>query len=218
MPIAIKMAGKEIASYDTTTDKVAIKLSDDVSIKNSAGNIVLGNSGLTSNVVFPAGHIIKISHNTLQNTSTNKTTVSSYRTWTPTNLNCDHITVNNNAKLYVQYHMQAWVFEEQTGVDTTGWTKIYDDRTGSYAASTTYADPTGLHMRSYITGWWSYGATISAIREINLTGILAETTVNFKVYGYKYNNSTSDSYIEYNGPASFNDERESVMTIFEVQS
>ena len=64
MPIAIKMAGKEIASYDTTTDKVAIKLSDDVSINDSAGNVVLGNSGLTSNVdmsnvdmsnvVFPA--------------------------------------------------------------------------------------------------------------------------------------------------------------------
>ena len=54
MPIAIKMAGKEIASYDTTTDKVAIKLGDDVSINDSAGNVVLGNSGLTSNVVFPA--------------------------------------------------------------------------------------------------------------------------------------------------------------------
>jgi len=59
MPIAIKMAGKEIASYDTTTDKVAIKLSDDVSINDSAGNVVLGNSGLTSNVVFPAGHVIQ---------------------------------------------------------------------------------------------------------------------------------------------------------------
>ena len=58
MPIAIKMAGKEIASYDTTTDKVAIKLSDDVSINDSAGNVVLGNSGLTSNVVFPAGVVI----------------------------------------------------------------------------------------------------------------------------------------------------------------
>jgi len=45
MPIAIKMAGKEIASYDTTTDKVAIKLSDDVSINDSAGNVVLNESG-----------------------------------------------------------------------------------------------------------------------------------------------------------------------------
>jgi len=60
MPIAIKMAGKEIASYDTTTDKVAIKLSDDVSINDSAGNVVLGNSGLTSNVVFPTGHVIQV--------------------------------------------------------------------------------------------------------------------------------------------------------------
>ena len=58
MPIAIKMAGKEIASYDTTTDKVAIKLGDDVSINDSAGNVVLGNSGLTSNVVFPTGVVI----------------------------------------------------------------------------------------------------------------------------------------------------------------
>jgi len=45
MPIAIKMAGKEIASYDTTTDKVAIKLGDDVSINDSAGNVVLNESG-----------------------------------------------------------------------------------------------------------------------------------------------------------------------------
>jgi len=45
MPIAIKMAGKEIASYDTTTDKVSIKLSDDVSINDSAGNAVLNESG-----------------------------------------------------------------------------------------------------------------------------------------------------------------------------
>lgn len=68
MPIAIKMAGKEIASYDTTTDKVAIKLSDDVSIKDSAGNVVLNESGgvvtlnngtIGSGVVFPAGHIIQ---------------------------------------------------------------------------------------------------------------------------------------------------------------
>ena len=64
MPIAIKMAGKEIASYDTTTDKVAIKLSDDVSINDSAGNVVLGNSGLTSNVVFPAGHVLRVFANT----------------------------------------------------------------------------------------------------------------------------------------------------------
>jgi len=63
MPIAIKMAGKEIASYDTTTDKVAIKLSDDVSINDSAGNVVLNESGgvvtlnngtIGSGVVFPA--------------------------------------------------------------------------------------------------------------------------------------------------------------------
>ena len=68
MPIAIKMAGKEIANYDTTTDKVAIKLSDDVSIKDSAGNNVLSESGgvvtlnngtIGSGVVFPAGHILR---------------------------------------------------------------------------------------------------------------------------------------------------------------
>lgn len=64
------MAGKEIASYDTTTDKVAIKLSDDVSINDSAGNVVLNESGgvvsidgtfngtIGSGVQFP-GKIIK---------------------------------------------------------------------------------------------------------------------------------------------------------------
>jgi len=69
MPIAIKMAGKEIASYDTTTDKVAIKLSDDVSINDSAGNVVLNDSGgsvtlnngtIGSGVVFPSGVVIGV--------------------------------------------------------------------------------------------------------------------------------------------------------------
>ena len=60
MSIAIKMAGKEIASYDTTTDKVAIKLSDDVSINDSAGNVVLNESGgsvnLGDSITFSANH------------------------------------------------------------------------------------------------------------------------------------------------------------------
>jgi hypothetical protein len=131
MPIAIKMAGKEIASYDTTTDKVAIKLSDDVSIKDSAGNVVLGNSGLTSNVdmsnvdmsnvVFPTGHVIQ--YLTFGSTLNGQNTSSPYYYYggnagstSATGTPFGQITLKqSNAKLFI-----IWTSVLATGSHNTG--------------------------------------------------------------------------------------------------
>lgn len=89
MPIAIKMAGKEIASYDTTTDKVAIKLSDDVSINDSAGNVMLNESGgvVTLNNITAGsnisgiGQLVGMSFSTALNTNGNIVTLESSKSY-----------------------------------------------------------------------------------------------------------------------------------------
>ena len=174
-----------------------------------------------STTTFPAGHIIKISHNELACNSTNHTNVTAYRSWTATNLSCSHTTALASAILLVEYHMQYHVFQEQTGEDTFGHTRIYDNRTGSYAESTTNPDGTNVGGRQMTTGWWNIDqGSLTAKRKITLTGIAAGTAVTFKVYGYKHSSNDTDGYVQYNGEGSFDPpytaDFTSTMTIMEL--
>ena len=189
-----------------------------------SGNTVLSESGgnVTWGTGVPAGMIIKISHNELACNGTNQTNITAYRTWTATNLTCSHTTALANAILLVEYHMQYHVFQEQTGQDTFGHTRIYDNRTGSYAESTTNPDGTNVGGRQATTGWWDIDqGSLSTKRKITLTGIAAGTNVTFKVYGYKGSSNDTDGYIQYNGEGSFNPvtytgDFTSTMTIMEL--
>lgn len=176
---------------------------------------------ISSSATFPAGHIIKISHNELACNGTNQTNVTAYRSWTATNLTCSHTTALASAILLVEYHMQYHVFQEQSGQDTFGHTRIYDNRTGSYAESTTNPDATNVGGRQMTTGWWNIDqGSLTAKRKITLTGIAAATTVTFKVYGYKHTSNDTDGYVQYNGEGSFSPpytgDFTSTMTIMEL--
>ena len=128
----------------------------------------------------------------------------------------------NDAILLVEYHMQYHVFQEQTGQDTFGHTRIYDNRTGSYAESTTNPNGTNVGGRQMTTGWWNIDqGSLVAKRKITLTGIAAATAVTFKVYAYKHSSNDTDGYVQYNGEGSFDPpytaDFTSTMTVMEMQ-